>query len=300
MSKGAKVWLIVGISLVLVVCIFVGVMAMLNWDFSKLSTVKYETNNYNLTEDYQNLSIRTQTANIEFIPSADGTTSVVCYEAEKVKHTVAIVDGTLVIERNDTRKWFEYIGFDFHNPKITVYLPKGEYGELDIKASTGHTKLSDGFTFESVSVKASTGNIRVTGISAGAINLSVSTGDINITGMTCSGDIRIKVSTGKTNLTNVQCKNLFSDGDTGSITLTNVLASEKFDIERDTGYVKLNSCDAAELYIETDTGDVTGTLLSEKVFIVETDTGRIDVPRTITGGRCEIETNTGDVRIRIE
>ena len=50
----------------------------------------------------------------------------------------------------------------------------------------------------------------------------------------------------------------------------------------------------------TDTGDVRGSLLSEKVFIVNTDTGRKEVPDTITGGRCEITTDTGDVKITID
>ena len=53
--------------------------------------------------------------------------------------------------------------------------------------------------------------------------------------------------------------------------------------------------DAAELYIKTDTGDVVGSLLSDKTFLVETDTGRREDPKTTTGGRCEIKTDTGDV-----
>ena len=44
---------------------------------------------------------------------------------------------------------------------------------------------------------------------------------------------------------------------------------------------------------------MTGTLRSEKVFLVESDTGSIEVPKTTTGGRCEIRTDTGDIRIDI-
>ena len=51
--------------------------------------------------------------------------------------------------------------------------------------------------------------------------------------------------------------------------------------------------------MRTHTGDVSGNLLSDKVFITETDTGRIDVPKTTTGGKCEIKTDTGDIRISI-
>ena len=56
---------------------------------------------------------------------------------------------------------------------------------------------------------------------------------------------------------------------------------------------------AAEILIKTDTGDVKGSLLSEKVFVVQTDTGSIDVPKTVSGGRCEITTDTGDIKISL-
>ena len=56
---------------------------------------------------------------------------------------------------------------------------------------------------------------------------------------------------------------------------------------------------AMELLITTDTGDVTGTLLTEKVFLVRSDTGRIKVPETVSGGTCKIETETGDITVSI-
>ena len=44
MSKATKVWLIIATSLLLIGCIICGgAMAMLNWDFTKLSTTKYDT-----------------------------------------------------------------------------------------------------------------------------------------------------------------------------------------------------------------------------------------------------------------
>ena len=63
--------------------------------------------------------------------------------------------------------------------------------------------------------------------------------------------------------------------------------------------VSFESFDAAEIFIKTDTGDVEGELLSAKVFIAKTDTGKINVPSTATGGRCEISTDTGDIRITV-
>ena len=47
MSRKTKIWLITAAALVLAGCLlFAGTMAAQNWDFSKLSTVTFETNTY--------------------------------------------------------------------------------------------------------------------------------------------------------------------------------------------------------------------------------------------------------------
>ena len=318
MSK-KSVWLIIAISLILIGgIIFSFVMSQLNWDFTKLSTSKYVTNSYDINDSFKNISIDTDTADIVFVPSETQKCSVVCYEYNNEKHTVKIEDDTLVIKRNDTRKWYECIGINFGTPKITVYVPQGEYGNFSVKTSTGDVTIPETYTFESVDVsvstgnvnclasalgkikiKSSTGNIRVENISADTLDLSTSTGKVTASNVICENDVKIKVSTGDTNITDIKCKNVISNGSTGDMFLENVIADNKFSIERSTGDVKLESCDAGEIYIETDTGDVKGTLLSEKVFIAKTDTGRIDVPKTLSGGRCEITTDTGNIKISV-
>lgn len=64
------------------------------------------------------------------------------------------------------------------------------------------------------------------------------------------------------------------------------------------GIILGRRCDGA-IFIRTDAGDVTEAMFSNKVFLVETSTGDVDVPRTTAGGWCEIETDTGNVRISI-
>lgn len=260
MRKTTKIWLVIATALVLVGCIiFASVMTIYKWDFKKLSTVRHETNNYEINDDYKNISIVTDTADVVLIPTESLKSSVVCYEQENLKHSVTVKDGTLFIDIVDTRKWYEHIGIDFATPKITVYIPQGEYGTL--------------------SVKSSTGNICVENITADVLDLSVSTGDISVS--------------------NVDCKNVISSGSTGDIYLKNVIATEKFSINRSTGDIKFHRCDAAEIYLKTDTGKVVGSLLSDKVFITETSTGKISVPKTTTGGKCEITTSTGDIKIEV-
>ncbi len=319
MSKSTKIWLIIASSFILIGCIvFGGVMTMLKWDFTKLSIAKYETNHYEITENFKNISIITDTADIVFVPSDNQKISVICHEQQNMQHSVTVKNDTLVIEVVDTRKWHEYIGINFGRPKITVYIPQGERGTLSVKSDTGDVEISKNFTFESIDIsgstgdvanyasalktikiKTTTGNIGAENISAGALDLSVSTGRIMVSNVTCEGDIKINVSTGKTDLTDIKCKNVISNGSTGDISLKNVITTEKFSIERSTGDVKFDGSDAAEIFVKTDTGDVTGSLLTDKVFITQTDTGSIDVPKTVNGGRCEITTNTGNIKIDI-
>lgn len=319
MNKGMKICFIIAASLILFgIIVFGGAMTVLTWDFSKLSTNKYETNTYEISESYKSISIVTDTADIEILTAEDQKTSVVCEEQRGLLHSVFVKDGTLTVELEDTRKWYEHISIGTRSTKITLYLPAGEYAALAITEHTGDVKTSKEHNFEeidiqtstgyvsnlssasgSIKIKTSTGNINVEDVSASALDLSVSTGRITASDINTGGDIAIHVSTGKAYLTDIVCQSLTSSGSTGDISLRRVVASEKFSIERDTGDVEFEACDASEIYVETSTGDVEGDLLSDKVFIVKTDTGKIDVPKTVTGGKCEIITDTGDIEIEI-
>lgn len=319
MKRSTIVWLIIAASLILIGGIlFVSVMSALNWDFIKLSTGTYETNTHEINEDLNAISIHTDTADIVFVPADNGECSVVCYEQSSSKHTVSVKDGTLTIEVTNTKKWYEYIGINYGSPKITVYLPKAEYSALKIKESTGDIEIPNNFRFENVDIAVSTGDVKcstsVTGaikisastgdvslenMSAGSLNLSTSTGDITVSGAVCEGDLSLRVTTGKTRLTDMTCKNITSSGNTGDISLKNVIATETITVKRSTGDVNFDSSDAAEIFVTTDTGDVSGSLLSEKVFLIKTDTGDVSVPDSVTGGRCEITTDTGDIKISI-
>ena len=320
MKKSTIVWLVIAAALILAGGMTFGcAMTMLNWDFAKLSTDKYETREHEITDEFQNISVLADTADVTFLPSDGTACRVVCYEQTNVSHAVAVKDGTLMVELIDTRKWYEHIGFNFQTPKITVYMPKGDYAALTVRTDTGDVHVSSEFHFKSIDasvstgdvickastssyllIKTSTGNITLQDVSAGILSLTVSTGKITVSGVTCESHVIMKVSTGKSVLTDVTCQSLTSSGDTGDIKLTRVMASQMMSIVRTTGDVTFDASDAPHISVTTDTGDVEGTLLSDKVFYVETDTGRRKYPHMTTGGKCQITTSTGDIEISIE
>ena len=241
MKTRTKIWLIVAASLVLIGGIlFAGVMTVLKWDFMKLSTVSYEINTYEIPETFDCISVKTDTADIEFAYSKDGKCTVVCHEDVNAKHDVTVEDGVLHIALVDERSVLDYVGLNFTKTEITVYLPKTEYGSLSIEESAGDIRLQQEFTFEDIDILSSTGDVYCSASALGLLRIQTNTGDVTFDG-----------------------------------------------------------CDAAEIFVETDTGDVTGRLLTEKIFYAQTDTGKVDVPDSITGGRCEISTNTGDIAVLV-
>lgn len=240
---------------------FVGALALNDWDIKKLSTSKFETNTYDVTENFNSISVDLDTSDIEFILSSDSSCKVVSYESEKVRHTISVENDVLLINSKDDRKWYDYIGFSFSSPKMTLYLPECEYDSLNLKNSTGDIKIPNSFNFNDVKISNSTGNVD---FSANVTN-----------------DLKIKVST-------------------GDIKLYNVIVLGTMNLDSSTGDIKLNSCDAKELYLVTSTGDIDGTLLSDKIFDADTSTGDVRVPNTTTGGICRIRTSTGDITFEIK
>lgn len=301
MSKTIKKWLITAASLTaLGFIILIGAMAALDFDFSKISTLKYETNTYEVNGDFDKISIDVNITDIVFAQSDDESCQVVCFEAEKVKHSVRCTNGTLTIGVIDNRKWYDHFGISFSSPKMTIYLPKSEYASLLIDTDTSDINIPKSFSFNELEIESDTGNVDCMANVSDSIEIESDTGDIGISSVSSKCDIDIKTDTGSIKLTDVNCTNFSAESDTGNISLVNVIAEDAIYVESDTGNVKLKNSDASKLSIETDTGNVTGTLLSEKIFIAKSSTGRVKVPDTESGGKCEIRTATGNIKIDIQ
>jgi len=246
MKKANKVWLIIAVFLVLIGCVlFAAVMSALKWDFTKLSTVQYETNTYNISEAFESISVNTQTADIVFAVSDNRKCKVECLEEENEKHFVAVEEGILNIELVYERAG--YFGLDFGSPRITVYLPETQYNSLFIDGSTGDIEIPKVFCFnnadislstgdvdfyasalETIKIKTGTGDINAENFSAGAVELSVSTGRVTVSSLSCEGDITVGVTTGDADLNDIRCKSVISSGGTGDISLITLLPQKGF------------------------------------------------------------------------
>lgn len=290
-----------------------------------------------VTGDFDNIDIDVFWLDVELLSSADGTCYYKATAYESMPCTVAVENGTLKIRQDDNRQRYQHIGINWNEPTLTLYLPKDAYDQLTISGSTSDLTIPANFRFQSVTatnstgdiafsaqvagdlaITCSTGDINLKGVSAKAITASVSTGDVTMEKVSCNSlsvctstghcyltDVAVENNlsatsgTGKKVFTNVTCGSLDMESTTGDNELSNVVVSGDAKMESNTGDWELNGFDAANIRIEASTGEVEGRLLSEKVFLVDTSTGDVDVPRGSSGGRCEITTSTGDIDIEI-
>jgi len=261
MKKNGKILLTIAIVLTTVGFLgFVVLMTIRGWDFSTLGTEEFETNTYTVSETFDKISVDVNISDVNFVSVEDEPCSVVCKETEKLRYSVSVKNDTLVIRMIDKRKWYDHIGIHLGSYNMTVYLPETEYESI-----IAHTN----------------------------------TGDVKIESITAVNDIQVETDTGDIKLTDISCTKLETETDTGDISLKRVIAEGDFDITSDTGDVKFSDSDAEEINVETDTGDVTGTLCSEKIFQTDSDTGHIRVPDSVTGGRCKVTTDTGDIELKV-
>ena len=329
MAKRTMVWLLAAASLILVGGIlFAGVMMTLNWDFSELTTSEFVTNEYVIDESYTHVYISTDIADIKIKPALDGITRVICYEQENQTHTVKEYLGDLYIQVNDERAWHEHIAINFKKPKIELYIPQGEYGDLFIRSDTGDIKIYDVSTFKRISIEAMTGDIdlgvhakdnitatvrtgdvQLRDVSANRLYASTSTGDLVISKAYYGATIQAHCSTGKVKLQDItggdkpvtienqEYSFIQVAGSTGYTELENVVVQGEIRVNAFTGSVMFKNCDAAAISVEASTGHIKGNFLTPKVISASTNTGKVDVPESTEGGPCDIKTTTGSIKI---
>ena len=335
MKKGKKAAIIVAAALIvigLLIC-FLGFSAM-EYDYTGLNTANFVTNSNVITESFSHIEVDVETADVHFVRADDSSCKIVSKETDKITCSAAVENDTLVIRELDRRQWYDHIGIFWGEIEITVYLPKTEYETLSIISNTGDIEAAKDFSFgnaeivtntgdvsfsaavkNQLEITSDTGDIIAQGLSPQTLRLKTDTGsiaasslkihedvqivtdtgNITVSSLEIHEDIQIGTDTGKVEISDAECANFFAESDTGDIMMENVIVSGEVRMESRTGDIRLLACDADTLSIETDTGDVSGTLLTEKVYITQTDTGDIDVPKTIKGGRCEVTTDTGDI-----
>ena len=294
-------------------------LAMKDFDFTALEGKTYETRSYEITDAFAGVVIEANTADVRVVPTDAAVATVTCREEKNLKHTVTVSENKLLMQLDDTRKWYEHIVFfSFGGPEVTVALPRVAFEALLIENDTGDIEILRDLSFKELYISTSTGDvachaavtdtarietdtgdIEMKNTTLGALWVTGNTGEITLEDVSVVGRAEITVDTGDVQLSSLTCHTLVVKSDTGDVELDRVLAADTLSLESDTGDVELKRCDAAVIVIKTDTGDVEGTVCTDKHFVASSNTGDVRVPQYTTGGPCTITTDTGDIELSV-
>ncbi|MDE6208942.1 MAG: DUF4097 domain-containing protein [Lachnospiraceae bacterium] len=319
MKKNKKIAIFVALTLISVgFVVSLGAMAVMNFDFTKMNTLNFVTNTYQVDETFSGISVDGAECDVRFVVSGDNQCSVVCNEGDKIYHSVTVENNTLIIERHDERKWYEHLGLYWADMEIVIYLPQSEFETLYIENLSGDIVIPEGFSFEAAEIYSTSGNVSFQAAADNVLSVKTVSGEIyvnnaepqNLNIKSTSGDIELSninsqsitayTTSGDIEFSNIKCQNITTNTTSGEIEFSKVIANEYINIKSVSGDVELNKCDAGSLWIKTVSGDVSGLLLTEKIFFTDTTSGDVKVPHSASGGKCEIITTSGDIKLDIE
>ena len=321
MKPAKKAAIIVAVSFVVIgLLLSFGALVAMDFDFTKMNTMTLQSKVYSIEESFTDIFIEDAESDVRLIPTQDGSCTVICQESDKISHSVTVKNGKLTVERTDLRKWYERIGIYWGEMEVLIYLPKTEYDRLSVSNVSGTVEVPKEFSFVQAEIDNTSGDVRFLASVQNKLSVKTVSGDIRIADTACqnvsaestSGEIllsnlttaaetlRLKTVSGDIRIAEITCQNVSAESTSGEILLSNTTASETFWLKTVSGNVGLRNCDAGDLWIKTTSGEVSGTLLTEKVFLTDTSSGEVSVPKTASGGKCEIKTTSGDIDIKIK
>lgn len=338
MNKVKKIFLISAAGMIVAGLIIAIVsMAFVKFDFTQLDTQDWQTNTYEIEEEFENIEIHGSETDVKLLPATDGVCKVVCTENDTIYNEIEVTENTLSIIRVDKSKKHVFVSVEFEQPETTVYLPEQVYVKLLIENSSGDIEIPEGFIFEEATVentsgkitfyadvngilsaKSSSGGVRVGNNTIGSLSAVASSGAASVRTATVKEDVsvetssgiilieelacaklRVKNSSGSINLSDVKAEELEGENSSGEIRCNNVMVAGDMKLSNTSGGMELGGCDAANLQLSSTSGSIKGTLLTEKIFVADATSGSVDVPKTTSGGMCEVTTTSGSIKMSI-
>lgn len=183
-----------------------------------------------------------------------------------------------------------------------------DFSKLTAGSFAEKTSAVDG-AFHSISVNGEECDVRLYPSESGDIHIYAAapdsllarsgSGEITVEKVNAEAYILVKTKSGDIELSDARSKAVEIAAGSGDISLLHVIAEDNIRAESGSGDIKLKNSDAKELWIKSRSGDVYGTLLTDKVFLTDTASGSVSVPKSAGGGRCEIITASGDIDFTI-
>lgn len=321
MKKGTKISLIVAsILLVAGLVLSFTILAVVDPKALEWNTEEFAMKTEIIDIPFSDIRILTAAADIRLMPATDGICRVEHPESKYTGYDIVTKDGLLSIEYRNTRKWYQFISFDFSafNQEVRVYLPQSQYDAVMLHTASGDIAVDVGVEYKTAKCSTASGDIAWHAKVTESCDLQTASGDILLHDMNSDGSIHLRTNSGKCTATNLKCDSFVVKTTSGDAVLANITADrftaeavsgemllsactgQQMILDTTSGDIELTNCDGEDITLTTVSGDIEGTLSSPKLFESHTTSGDISLPRSeAVSSRCSVKTVSGDVEIDI-
>lgn len=336
-----KVFLILGaILLVAGLAVFIAGMSAAGWDFSRLSTVRYDVRTFEAAGEVTSLRVEYGSAaiRVEFSEEADAVRiDYPVRQNERGEDTaeVTISEEAGALTVTEHTDWedsiFQWdIDLDFGQENIVhIVLPAGAAYSLDLYTAIGSVTVEGEGAFTSLSLRSDNGSVSASGAAvAGDASLRTSNGSVRAENVNAGGTLILSSSNGSVRAAGVSAADIEAKTGSGSVTVAGAEAEGTLAAESAQGSISLGSVragavrassslgevsltdgvlDALEISLSTELGGITceGGLFagaqSDYSVQVSTGMGSANIANSAGGSRTLIlRTNMGDIDVAFE
>lgn len=262
---------------------------------------------------------------------------ILCIERQSPIKLPAVVRHTPALEIYLPQS--RYDSLEVHTFSGDVHLPSDfTFGTLSVNTASGDVSVFSGVEGDAA-LETASGDMEIKKLQVrGSFRLKAASGDIEAKNLqvqgtfrteTSSGDIRFetvdageglfcKSGSGDMTLIKLRTMDLTASASSGDVRLDTVsvkgklalsTASGNMDLETclagsmklhtASGDMELEDCDAESLHLDTVSGDIEGRLRTGKDFSAASASGSIRIPASTGGGKCILNTLSGDIRMTV-
>ncbi len=162
--------------------VIVSALVLSACSYVDLSNAKIVTDEYDFSQGFENIEISVSCEDVHIMLSDDDECHIVYSHPDKLRTTVEVKNDTLVVKENGHVNIPSDLNFE--DATLDIYLPAGEYADIDIDTAVGDITLSN-IISDSVNIDSANGNVFFEASDANDINVDIASG--NVTGTLLSG-----------------------------------------------------------------------------------------------------------------
>jgi hypothetical protein len=253
----------------------------------------------------RHLVVEDQNAPIDLLPSKDENTRIEYKETRFIRYEIAREGDTLRVIMHDSRKWYNFIGFQDSGRRLLVFVPES-LTDASLGTSNASITVEASRGFASLDLKSSNGKLSLTGATlSGPSRFETSNSGITLKDAVFQGHLTLETSNGELSLEDVRLNTADIRTSNSRISLKDVDAEGSLDAATTNGgiYPSRLSTRAGRLTLSASNGPVEGIINAPRnLFAITSTTSNADnnLPTSWPGGPAGLDVSTSNGRINIE